>query len=220
MIEQVTRPIDTVIESLTQHEIDSQFDAIVFELIGVNSALDNNDLQADVIQALREKQSELLSDLLKHPLDAVHHEFELLKRLYEGRTRVSTGQLGVVTSEFVTRDPDRQKADLHFREVTYESGASARIVEVPSREPAGLPFFAIARADELVLEQIVYKRGEFRHIQLDPASVPGQRLMVEFLTHSIAASDLMYNRSPDQIDDADQQALRFLRTKKIADITF
>lgn len=202
-------------KQLEQAEVDVRFEQII-DLIELNHQLDS-DLQADRIEELEAKRDALLAELLLDPVAAFDQEFTLLSRLYEGRTLRDTNLLGTVTDEFVTRDKTRTKADLHFRELHYSSGASERIVEVPGEEPDQLPFFIALKDDTLTVTYMVYRRGQYERVNTEPESDLGKRLLKGFLTHSITASDLVFNRTSDEITAADMQARSFLSAKRRQD---
>ena len=132
MIEQLTRTSVEEILTLEQHEVNARA-SDMFEMMGINATLAYVDLQEDVVEQLRARRDELLRGFLERPAEAFVSEFNLLKRLYEGRTM--TYDYGhSSSSEFVTRDSARVKADLHFREVSFDSGAVKQTVEVPRAE--------------------------------------------------------------------------------------
>ncbi len=211
MIEQLSLAPVPSTEQLSQAEVDARFDGII-QLLELNAEL-NQDLQADRIADLQRMRSELLADLLNNPTEAFLYEFTLLKRLYENRTLVETDSLGTTVSQFVTRDPARKKADLHFRDLQFQSGSVEQMVEVPGDDVGDEPFFVAVRDGELRLTARTYHRGEYRRTNIDPESPTGLRLLTKFFTHSITASDLVYNRTPDKASQADEQARRFLYTR-------
>lgn len=208
----------------SQQEYDDEFGHIT-RLIRLNSELavmveerENSglvpdtfepDLQAEVIARLTEERDAILLEILQDPREAFAHEFELLSRLYEGRTRHETDMLGNTHEEFVTRDPSRSKADLHFRRIGYVQGTQERVVEVPGSTPD----YISLKGDTLRLATTVYERGMDRRVEIDPDSERGNRMLMNFFSHSITASDLMYNRQPAEIAEADAQARLFLHEK-------
>ncbi|MGB3946324.1 MAG: hypothetical protein WBK76_05840 [Candidatus Saccharimonadales bacterium] len=203
-------------EQLSQQEVDARFEMIT-QLIDLNSQLDG-DLQAELALELRAERDRLVGELMDNPVEAFRYEFALLRQLYEGRTRTDVDSMNNTVSQFVTRDPSRQKADLHFRHIEYDSGNVEEVVEVP-RKGVGLPFFISAKNDEMRITSSVYHRGRYDRVEVDPASEAGKQLLREFFTHTIVASDLVYNRTPDQIQQADQQAVLFMMHKYIRDRT-
>lgn len=226
MIELLSGQVETTQRS--QGEYDDQFVAIA-QLIDINSRLAalieefetrevkpdifEPDLQAEAIAALTEQRDALLAEIMQAPEASFAHEFELLGRLYEGRTSRSTDSLGNVCAEFVTRDPARQRADLHFRYIEYAGGSLEQAVEVPGSEADSAPY-VISLKGGLRIATSVYSRGQNHRIEIDPDGDQGARMLMNFFAHSITASDLMFNRTPDEIAQADAQAVRFLRDKQ------
>ena len=193
-----------------QAEIDTRFEQII-ALIEINTQLDE-DLQAEQVAELRALRDALLGELLMKPLEAFDQEFTLLRRLYEGRTRENVDDMGVMVRQFVTRNPELQKADLHFREIDYPSGSTERVVEVPhDSDDNGLQsYFIRLKGNELRIEALKWNH----RVNIEPGSEVSQRLLREFFCRSIVASDLMYNRLPDEISAADTQALEYLDVKQ------
>lgn len=193
-----------------QAEIDTRFEQII-ALIEINTQLDE-DLQAEQVAELRALRDALLGELLMKPLEAFDQEFTLLRRLYEGRTRENVDDMGVRVRQFVTRNPELQKADLHFREIDYPSGSTERVVEVPhDSDDNGLQsYFIRLKGNELRIEALKWNH----RVNIEPGSEVSQRLLREFFCRSIVASDLMYNRLPDEISAADTQALEYLDVKQ------
>ena len=218
MIEQMSAVPLQQTEELSQHEVDARFATIV-KLIELNSQLDAADLQAGRAEDLRVKRDQLVGELLQNPIESFSYEFALLSRLYEGRTRTNVDSMGNTVSQFVTRDPARQKADLQFRHIEYYSGNIEQVVEVPGRGAAGLPFFISVKEGAMRIAATVYHRGRYDRVEVDPASSRGTQLLQEYFKHTIVASDLVYNRTPEQIEQADRQAVRFMQEKYIRDRT-
>jgi hypothetical protein len=229
MIEQMMHPVEQNSDAWDQHEYDAHFMSIVKELIRLNAHIDAEqanaephdrfggtivDLQTGRLEELVRRRDELLAEVLAEPATAFLHEFTELSRLYEGRTRHDWDGLGTKTSEFVTRDQTRQRADLHFRRLDYASGSTERVVEVPRHDDGALPFYISLKDDHLRLAATVYQRGGYERVEVDPLSEPGERLLIEFFTHSITASGLVYNRTSDEIGQADRQAASFLYAKQ------
>lgn len=217
MIEQLSHQTFNESEVLEQHEVDAKFHSII-QLIELNSLLDN-DLQADKIAALKRERDEIVGDLLSNPTEAFAYEFSLLARLYEGRTLSDTDTMGTQVNQFVTRNLSRERADLHFRDVTFSSGGNRRTVEVPRTVGDSLPFYITLNDNELEISSTVYERGQYIRKPIDVHSPQGQKLLTGFFTHSFVASDLVYNRTPEQIEQADKQARIFLVRKIVADRT-
>ena len=180
---------------------------------GARPGIFEPDLQAESIARLTAERDAILSEILQNPEAAFAHEFELLSRLYVGRMSQDTDTLGNTYEEFVTRDPSRQKADLHFRRIEYVQGSQERVVEVPGDSPDQSPYYISLKGDALRLATTVYERGRYQRVELDPVSGDGTRMLMNFFSHSITASDLMYNRQPAEIAEADAQARLFLHEK-------
>jgi len=217
MIEQLSVIPSSQTEQLTQYEVDARFESIV-QLMELNSQLDG-DLQADYAEALRAERDRLVGELMQDPVEAFQHEFALLERLYDGRTLTEVDSLGNTVSQFVTRNPSRQRADLLFRHIQYDSGSVERVVEVPRREESGLPFYISVKEGNLRLAATVYRRSRYERLEIDPTSHQGRQLLQEYFTHTIVASDLVYNRTPEEIELADRQAVRFMYAKQARDRT-
>lgn len=209
---------------LSQHEVDSTFNELtITTLLDLNEQIASSDmpagtlidLQADTVTDLRRQRDELLERLLEDPARLFDTHFSLLKNMYDGRTFTETDYTGVRMDQFVTRDPSRSKADLHFRELEYASGVVERVVEVPQRDEPGLPFFISLKDGNLRIAASVYRRGRYDRIEIEADSDRGMRLMNEFFTHAIVASDLVYQRTPEEAAEADAQAKRFLAHKLI-----
>lgn len=223
--------IDTLVEpkQRSQQEFDEEYYGIIARLLDINieiymlahaleerpftPSIFETDLQAEKLAELTEERDRLLVEVLQEPAVAFAKEFELLGRLYEGRTLTETDSMGTTVSHFVTRDPSRQKADLHFRHIEYESGTTEQIVEVPGKDSEEAPYFISLKNNELRLATTVYHRGMNQRVEVDAASSQGARMLVNFFSHSVTASGLMYNRLPDEITEADAQALEFLKAK-------
>lgn len=195
--------------TLEQDEIDALFRDIT-DLIDLSS-LDDLDLQADAIDELEEKRDQLHAKVMERPADAFGVYFTILKRLYEGRTLTETDSLGTVMNQFVTRNPERTKADLHFRELSYGSGSVEQVVEVPRED--GLPFYISLKDDQLRMAATTYRRGMYRRVELDPTSDRGEQLLEEFFMHYTDARDQLKTRSTSELVQADSQATRFLVSK-------
>lgn len=186
-------------------------------VLHLTAELERSDLPADRLQYLEDERHELVAQLLEHPEESVMAEVDLLARSYKGRTMTGVDYEGIKTTQFVTRDPERMKADLHFRVTEFPSGHSRIRIEVPLRDERyelPEPFFLILDTDNgLTIEQRVYERGEYRYKAVDPASDRGRDKLWRFFTYSITATDLLDNRPLDEQQQADAQAKAMLRHK-------
>ena len=142
-----------------------------------------------------------------------------MARLCEKRSITSVDYANVRTTQFVTRDPERKKADLHFRIVEYPSGITELKTEVPLR--GGLyedddHFFFISASSEgdLRVEQRLYRRGSYEYQTL-PLTEDGMGLkrLKTFFMYSTEAVHLSYTRQADERSAADDQAKKFLHDK-------
>jgi hypothetical protein len=199
--------------TIDQEEIDALFRDIT-DLIDL-SAPSDLDLQGNRITELGETWEQLHARIMARPKDAFDVYFTIFARLYEGRTFTETDSLGTAVSQFVTRNPERTEADLHFRELQYDSGSVERVVEVT--RPESLPYFISLKDDELRIAYTVYERGQYRRKSLDPASPSGEGLLDEFFTHYTDARDQLKTRGASDIDTADTQAKQFLLAKVARD---
>lgn len=188
-------------QSLEQDDIDAVFRDIT-DLIDCGSMSDE-----DLQQRIMEK-----------PGIAFDVYFTVLQRLYQGRTRTDTDSLGTVVSQFVTRNPERTRADLHFRELAYDSGSVERVVEVT--RPQGQPFFVSYKDNHLRIATQVYSRGMNRRVEVDPDSPRGEQLLEAFFSHYTDARDQVMARSETEADAANAQAVRFLHAKLVGDRQF
>ncbi len=212
----------------TQGEFVGQFEHIIRHLLELNGEVDaltaeiearteqpdmfEQDLQAERLAGLTALRDELLAEIFREPAKAFEKEFDELGRLYTGRTRTSHSD-GMTIKQFVTRDPARMKADLHFVERDHSDGSIERIVEVPATHAEDTSFYVSLKDEELRLATSVYSHGKSSQAEVEPESPEGMQLLSKFFTHTIIASDLMYNRTPDEIKDADLQAKQFLQNK-------
>lgn len=221
---QVDRPISnnehvskfTQITDKLRHENPELFDD-VNAVLHLNAELDRSGLATDRMEYLTDERGELIDQLLQNPEQSILAEVGLLARNYRGRIVQGVDYDGTETVQFVTRDPERMKADLHFRIVEFPSGRSKVAIEVPVRDnnyASSEPFFiTIDSEDGLSIQQRVYERGEYRYKQLDPTDESGRERIWQFFTHSITATDLVDNRSQEEIHDADSQAHKMLIDK-------
>ncbi|MES2876769.1 MAG: hypothetical protein V4678_04860 [Patescibacteria group bacterium] len=204
-----------LIELGSQLEVNAKCEALM-RLMELNSQLDTEtDLLEDAEQSNYEERERLVAEMLQDPVPSFGYKFALLQLLYEARTFSSTDSMGTTVDEFVTRDPSRVKADLHFREVTYPSGSVERVVEVPRRDTTELPFFVSLQDGDLRIACSVYERGAYQRREVPTESDAGERLLGEFFRHTIVAGDYLSTRSPQAIASADAQARGFLATKLV-----
>lgn len=205
------------VEIDNQQEVDATCEAIM-RLMDLNTQLEL-DLTDEEQHTIHEDRERLVAELLQDPVRSFGFKFSLLQLLYGNRTFTSTDSLGTTVDEFVTRNPAREKADLHFRELSYASGTVERVVEVPRIEDGELPVFVSLTDDELRIVCSVYQRGNYDRIEIPADSDTGKRLLGDFFRHTIVAGDYMSTRSPQEVSEADAQARRFLSTKLIEDRT-
>lgn len=199
-------------ELTSQQEVDATCE-VIMRLMDLNARLDTELVQAEDEQSIREERDRLVAELLEAPARSFNYKFSLLQLLYGNRTFSSTDKMGASVDEFVTRGPERDKADLHFREVAYPSGSVERIVEVPLRQQAALPFFVSLQDGDLRIACSVYERGGYHRREVSADSDAGRRLLGEFFRHTIVAEDYLSTRSPEEIATADAQARRFFLLK-------
>jgi hypothetical protein len=57
----------------------------------------------------------------------------------------------------------------------------------------------------------------YERLEIDPTSHQGTRLLQEYFTHTIVASDLVYSRTPEEVEQADRQAVSFMYAKQARD---
>lgn len=182
-------------------------------LMDLNTQLDEPGVFESEQRTIHEERERLIAELLLDPVRSFHYKFSLLQLLYENRTLHETDMLGTSMGQFVTRNPARVKADLHFRELTYASGNVERVVEVPREQELAEPFFISLKGDQLRIAASVYQRGRYDRVEVPADSDHGQRLMGDFFRHTIVAGDYMSTRSPQEVADADAQARQFLARK-------
>lgn len=207
MIEQLTHQIAPIVE---QEQQESDIEKLV-QLLELNLAVSSRKLDDAFDAATVQTRNMLLEELSEDPVRLFETHFQLLQGMYHGRTIVEQQYDGTVVQQFVTRNPARERADLHFRELTYASGSVERVVEVPrNTDEGGLPFFVSLRDDQLRIAASVYRRGGYERIEVPADSDKGEELLSSLFTHAIVASDLVYNRTPEQASEADAQARQFL----------
>lgn len=183
----------------------------------LSAELERSDLSADRMHYLEGEQHELVGELLKDPEAAVLAETGLLARSYHGRSFTNINE-GVRSTQFVTRDSERKKADLHFRITDFPSGKTSVSIEVPGRDVEDDPFFLYVDSEAgLTIEQRVYRRGRYNYVLIDPASEKGKDRLWRFFTHTITATDLLDNRSEAERQAADTQARQMFMHKLLHD---
>ena len=217
MIEQTFAP--RTVETDNQHEVDATWQAII-RLMDLNTQLDELGVLKDSKESVHQERERLIAELLKDPVRSFGFKFSLLQLLYENRTLTETDGLGTTVDQFVTRNPARSQADLHFRELAYDSGSVERVVEVPRADEPGLPFFVSLKNDTLRIAASVYQRGQYDRVEVQPDSAMGERLLGDFFRHTIVAEDYLSTRSPQEVADADAQARQFLSRKLTAQRTY
>ena len=207
MIEELTHQIAPIVE---QEQQESDIEKLV-QLLELNLAVSSRKLDDAFDAATVQTRNMLLEELSEDPVRLFETHFQLLQGMYQGRTIAEQQYDGTVVQQFVTRNPARERADLHFRELTYASGSVERVVEVPrNTDEGGLPFFVSLRDDQLRIAASVYRRGNYERIEVPADSDKGEELLSSLFTHAIVASDLVYNRTPEQASEADAQARQFL----------
>lgn len=187
-------------------------------VLHLNAELSRHDLTADRQSYLNDERRELVGELLARPEEAILAEVDMLARRYQGRSLAGVDYSGMRTTQFVTRDPERMNADVHFRLLEFPSGKSRIRIEVPSGEHgadgAGEPFFIELDSDKgLSIEQRVYERGRYQYKSIETGTDQGRDRLWRFFTHSFMATDLLDNRSVAEQQAADQQAFEMLRHK-------
>lgn len=189
----------------------------VTAVLHLSAELERSGLSEDRQHYLEDERRLLVEELMERPEESILAEIDILARSYRDRSISGVDYDGVTTTQFVTRDPERMKADLHFQISDYASGKSVVRVEVPLRgemyETAEPFFISIDTEQGLTIEQQHYARGLNRRMRIDPASELGKDRLWRFFTHSIMATDLLDNRPKEEQAQANARARQMLRDK-------
>lgn len=189
----------------------------VTAVLHLGAELERSGLSEDRQHYLEDERKALVEQLLERPEESILAEVDILARSYRDRSISGVDYDGVTTTQFVTRDPERMKADLHFQISDFASGKSVVRIEVPLRgemyETAEPFFISIDTEQGLTIEQQHYSRGLNRRTRIDPTSELGKDRLWRFFTHSIMATDLLDNRPTEEQDQANVQARQMLRDK-------
>lgn len=201
-------------EPITQDEFDEQFEQITVALGKLFQEAEDTpqviDLQADRVEALKNKIHQMIEKLLEHPEASMRAEFNLLSRLYERRTRYSEHDK-VRYAEFVTRTSDGHGIDHRFRAVTFRNGET--VISDTTHFNNSLDTYCRFElgSGDLRTFRGRYASGITTDVEITDTTQK-REYMYRFFYDTITAAALMMERHPDEAEKADREALAYLLT--------
>lgn len=156
-----------------------------------------------------EKQDMILDVMVQNSAESFRAEFLQLKLLYENRSYTKTDYEGSTNLMFCTQDHTFNRADFVFRELNSVHGMH-KLEVIKTFDYSGEPRQGtiVWQDGELSVVERDWERGRYKYHELEGER--RNRMLREMFTGTITASATQFERTADERDAEDRQALHRL----------